>query len=469
VKRQLDTIPPLGLRRMLSGIGPHVLRSGAFSLLGGAGSFLVVIACTPVVFHRLGTTLYGVWALAVSILGITGVLENAIGIAVVKYVAEFRSLNQAQHLSDLVWSALGLALVAGLALSLLLYCVAPAVAPWLASTEVTSSLISRVLRIAVLGLLPVLVRGVFLAVPMGFQRYDVAAFFSFAQAVALWGAAALATLLGLGIDGVMASTVAVIWAVAIAAIIVAMTMLPSPLVIGSWSGHHLRTLLSYSFFSMSTGLGTQLFSSVDRIAVGVVLGPTQLAYYSIIVGAATKINQVAGLLWQGLVPAASMLAVNVGGRERILRSLSYATVLNLILMLTTAGVLVAASRAGLRVWLGFDFANHAIGPLQILIVVYAVFSINAPAYHIANGIGAPWINALLSLLGGAMTIALIVALGRPWGLIGAALANAGYLVVLLAIPLTFRRALATRERERNDDTRVAILQSSPNNSRPPHA
>jgi O-antigen/teichoic acid export membrane protein len=467
-QRTLRSVKNLGLHSIFQGIGPQVLRSGVFSLLGGAGTFLIVIACTPILFHRLGAPLYGVWALAVSILGITGVLENAIGIAVVKYLAEFRSLNEAQPLYDLVWSAFSLAVVAGLALSLLLYSVAPVVAPWLASTEVTGDLISRVVRIAALGLLPVLVRGVFLAVPMGFQRYDVAAVFSFVQTGALWGGAALATILDLGIDGVTASTVVALWAGALAIMIAAVVMLPSPLVIGSWSWRQLRILLPYSFFSTSTGLGAQLFSSVDRITVGVVLGPTQLAYYSIVVGAATKINQVAGLLWQGLVPATSMLAINLGGRERIVRSLSYATVLSVILMLTTAGVLVAASLEGLRVWLGFDFAYHAIGALQILIVVYAVFSVNAPAYHIANGIGAPWINALLSLLGGALTIALIAALGRRWGLNGAAFANAGYLIVLLTIPLTLQRVLAigTREGERSSDEGVAIHQASADRAPP---
>jgi len=80
----------------------------------------------------------------------------------------------------------------------------------------------------------------------------------------------------------------------------------------------------------------------------------------------------------------------------------------------------------MRLWMGSAFANQALIPLSILILVYALISIGAPAYHIANGIGIPWICMVGAISGGIVTSGLIVVLGRLMGLEGVAWANAGY-------------------------------------------
>ena len=87
----------------------------------------------------------------------------------------------------------------------------------------------------------------------------------------------------------------------------------------------------------------------------------------------------------------------------------------------------------LRLWMGSEFASQALGPFRILILVYALMSVSAPAFHIANGAGVPWINAIASLGGGLVTIALVVVLARSIGLEGAAWANAGAWIKLVTI------------------------------------
>jgi len=74
-----------------------------------------------------------------------------------------------------------------------------------------------------------------------------------------------------------------------------------------------------------------------------------------------------------------------------------------------------------------------------LVVVYAVYSLNAPAYYIASGIGQAWIGMVGAVLGGALTIALIVALAPHFGIEGAAAANGGYAASLVIVAYVYRQ------------------------------
>jgi O-antigen/teichoic acid export membrane protein len=96
------------------------------------------------------------------------------------------------------------------------------------------------------------------------------------------------------------------------------------------------------------------------------------------------------------------------------------------LELAMSVILLLISRPAMTAWLGADVTAHALSSLRVLIVAYAVIGVFAPAYHIANGSGFPWLPALGGLAGGFLTVSLIIIMGREWGLVGAAWANCGY-------------------------------------------
>lgn len=97
----------------------------------------------------------------------------------------------------------------------------------------------------------------------------------------------------------------------------------------------------------------------------------------------------------------------------------------------------------LVLWLGAAYAKAVLELLQILIVVYAVFSTAAPAWHLALGPGDAGPCALIALTAGLLDAGLIIPLGLAAGLNGAAAANAAYVLTLVLIPYLLVR-LRTR-------------------------
>jgi len=174
------------------------------------------------------------------------------------------------------------------------------------------------------------------------------------------------------------------------------------------------------------------------LAVGAVLGLEAVAYYSVIISVAAKILQLSGALTGALMPAVSSWVAS-GAIRRVRAYFLRVTAALVAFNILIASALLVLSAPLLRLWMGEAFTDHALVPFRVLIVVYALISLNAPAYYVAYGIGAPGINALASIAGGCLTIGMILALGNPLGLIGAAYANAGYLISLAIIGYVYTR------------------------------
>ena len=87
----------------------------------------------------------------------------------------------------------------------------------------------------------------------------------------------------------------------------------------------------------------------------------------------------------------------------------------------------------LIIWISPQFSLAYSKVFEILILAYSLFSMVAPGYYIAFGLGHPEVPALVNL-GGAILMVLLIALLSPaLGLLGAALANFSYSLELAVI------------------------------------
>jgi O-antigen/teichoic acid export membrane protein len=189
-----------------------------------------------------------------------------------------------------------------------------------------------------------------------------------------------------------------------------------------FSTRQLRVVSRFLAFTSATALGHVLFASLDRVVVGAVLGVSQLAYYSVAIGVAVNLLNVADVLTRPLMPAVSAWAATAE-RTLIRRVLIRTTLATAALEALAGGVLLAVSGPFMRLWLGSAFAAHALTPFRVLVVIFAVVAVGAPSYQVANGSGHPWAPAAGGTVGGAATIAFIFLLAPRWGVTGAAAAN----------------------------------------------
>jgi O-antigen/teichoic acid export membrane protein len=289
-----------------------------------------------------------------------------------------------------------------------------------------------VIRMMSLGFIPLLLRSGAMAVPVGLQRFQIPVVITVGYQILSYTAALVVISLGGSVIQVVISTVVALWIAALGSILVTWWILePFRLKFTlTRSRETLRRMLSFSLISGVSGLGSQIFGLVDRLTVGVVLGLDAVAYYTVIISVATKILQLSSALTNALMPAvSSWLASGFIKRVRVyfLRSSLFLLTFNFLI----ASILFILSPYLLRLWVGEEFTNHVLLSFRILIVIYAIISLNTPAFYIAYGMDNPGINALASTMGGCSTIGLIFILSKTLGLLGAVIANGGYLLTLI--------------------------------------
>lgn len=375
----------------------------------------------------MGAEKYGLWTVATSALGLMGVAEFGLNTAISKFLAE-SSASRPAEVSPVIFAGLLGYLALGLGLTLPFFFFAPASASFFhPSTTLQQLEIERVIRITALGFFPLVLRSGAQAVPVGLQRFDLSvamnagylsASYLLALGIALWGGS---------VAQIVSGTVLLLWLAACISWGVAFHLLrPFHLHFSLAAAlAALRQLFAFSAQAGLAGLGSQIFSVADRLAVGAVLGLEAAGYYAVISAIVTKILQLSGALTAALMPAVSAWAA-AGDFRRVRAYFLRATGLLALINLGLAITLIAISEPFLRLWLGTDISQHILTPFRILIIVYALISLNTPAYFVAYGLGRPAVNAFAALGGGGLTIFLIFAWGKTAGLDGAAYANSGF-------------------------------------------
>jgi len=444
IDRVLSRAITTGTRWVASVSANRVAKNSLYNVLGLVVPILLLVIFTPLLVGRMGIENYGLWTLSVSALGLMGVFEFGLGTAMAKFIAEYSAQHDTEGLSATATVGFTLYLTIGVMLTLPLFFLAPKIARLFPSSTLSLEAIQEAIRLTSLGLVPLLLKTGGLAVPMGLQRFEVPNVVRIAHNALMLTIALIVVSLGGSVEYVILSTVLLMWIIGLISVGIAFRILRPMGARPLFSRGHLRMILGFAVFTGLTGVGGRIFSSMDRVVVGAVLGVSAVTYYVVGIGIANKLLALTDVVSRALMPAASSW-YTAGEVHRVWAYLRRATLAVALMSLVLAGVMLLSSGLFMRLWMGNEFAEQALTPFQILILVYAVISINAPAFHIANGIGIPWISATGALAGGAITIALIVVLGRSYGLEGVAWANAGYWVTLIIVVVT---AAKLRDSER---------------------
>jgi O-antigen/teichoic acid export membrane protein len=408
-------------------MGSRIGRNSLYSVTGYAVQVFVILIFTPLLLHRMGATNFGLWMLSISFLGLAGLFDLGLGTTIAKYIAEYQERGDVDGLSATATMGFLIYLSIGLLLGLPIFLFAPEAASLFrgSNAEAPRDVIEAVVRLAALSFVPLLLKNAGLAVSIGLQRFKVPMGISVAQSLLTFGMALLITVGGGSVTQVVVSSLAIAWIMAAISLLIGYQALRSLGARVVYSRSQARLMLRFTAFTSVAALGTLLFSAADRITVGVVLGTAAVAYYVVAVGIAGNLLILADVLTRPLMPASSSF-IGAGQWARVRMYLVRSTSAIAALELAMSVILLLISRPAMTAWLGADVTAHALSSLRVLIVAYAVIGVFAPAYHIANGSGFPWLPALGGLAGGFLTVWLIIIMGREWGLVGAAWANCGY-------------------------------------------
>lgn len=414
-----------------------LLRNTFFNLIGFGIPIILTLLFTPTLLQRMGTEGYGLWKVIISVLGLMGVLEFGLGTTIAKFIAEYSSSTDYDGMSSVITFGLLLVIIGGILITLPLYFFAPQIAPLISAENIQVNIVEEAIRIVSFGFFPMLLKSFGLAVPQGLQRFGIVALMQTLNSVLTMGAAIILSLLVESLLMIILSTVIVLWFISLISNVISWQLLRPWNIHIDISSDRRKKLLNFMFFTGVSGLGRKIFNSLDQIVVGMVLGLSEAAYYSIIVGIVKIFTQFADALTKAIMPAASSWFAT-GNFRKLWKYFLITTGILLIINATLLTILLVFSNLFLEVWMGEEFAREALVSFRILLLVYAVMATTAPAYQILTGIGRPWIVTIGALIGGSVSIILILVFGKTYGLEGAAWANAAsWIKVLLPIYVSY--------------------------------
>lgn len=416
-------------------IPSNLLRNIVGGVLSWFLPLVVTIVVTPLVVHRIGIEMYGVYALALAYANTVGTLNIAQGL--VRELAAFSLAKDAAWRGRLTTSALALSVVVGAAgTTVLLLGVRPyarasldagplyplgVTALFLAVATVPLTLLSQAVR----------------AVAQGMHRFDVAA----------WLTAGSGVVAGIGMGVIVARGGGVVallnWNIVVnLLLVVAAFAMLRPLLghrLGAPSGRAVVGLARFSGMTTTSQILTALWILSERTMLALYVGAEGVALFVVPLLIGAYMQAGVGSATLVLMPVASQL--DARDHKDVLRAVYWrATKVVALIVVCATVTLIAASRSLLGLWLGPEFAARA-PVLQVLAIAFGLNTMLLIAWHFSEGLNRPSRNTVYTVLSMIVGVALLALLVRPFGLMGAAWARTGAMLTAPIYLWLFERTL----------------------------
>lgn len=398
-----------------------ILKNAAHNLLGQGLPLVVAFYCIPHLITVLGVERFGFLTLIWVVVGYLSIFDLGLGQALTKLVAEKIGHGEHDKIPPLFWTAMWLMCGLGVAGLLIGEMLIPYLIdhmfnlPPALKQEAQSALV-----VAVLSLPFVIVSTGSRGVLEAFQRFDLVNWIRIPLGIFNFAAPLLvATYLANDLSEITAVLVFARFIFLCATMWLCFKINPALRPVQKIQSALLKPLFSFGGWMTLTNLIGPMMVYLDRFVIGALISMSAVAYYVTPYEAITKMWIIPSALIGALFSAFS---ANLAGHvERAVKQFENATFGIFLLMLPITMLVMAYASEGLTLWLGHDFAIHAVSVFQILAIGVFINSIGRVPSVFIQAAGRPDITAKLHLLQLPIyLLGLWYALGR-WGVDGAAI------------------------------------------------
>jgi O-antigen/teichoic acid export membrane protein len=401
--------------------GTLLARNAIWNLLGQTVPLLVAVVTIPVLLRAFGTERFGLLTLAWLVTGYFSVFDLGLGRALTQVVSQRATADDDSSLRTVVTTGLllmlGLGIVGGVVLA--------AISRWLvghalnipAALQPEALTVFRYLAISV----PMVVgasaaRGVL----EGLQRFGAISVIR-----VIMGALTFLTPLAVlpfsrDLSVVVLAMVvvrAVVWLVHLALCLRAVPGI-------TWSDRvdfaHVVPMLKLGSWMTVSNLVGPLLNYLDRFVITAMISVAALTYYATPYELVTKAYVIPIAITGVLFPA---FAASLLDPAKIARLFHSGVTYILLLLFPGLFLLSTFAREGLALWLGAEFAAHGSRVLQLLAVSIFINSLALTPFSLLQSTGRARWTAMLHLVQVPLTVVLLVAFIKLWGLPGAAWAT----------------------------------------------
>lgn len=412
-----DTDAPTQQPRRRRGIAANTLMNAGAQI----ASILSTLVFFPLLVRAFGAGVYGVYVIAISTIGLSAMFDFGIGVSTVRLVARRVSLDDAHGFATVVWTALALMVALGLAVAAVIAGIGLVAGGVFNVNAEQAQLLRTLLFVGALMQLWYWPSTVPVNVLSGLERYDVVSATSFVGTCANVLAILIVLLGGFGpvvLMALSAATMVLTTCINLAALVRVRPAGPLLIAPAAPVAQEIVTGGAPVFVASLA----QFFNreQVDRLVLGVVLGPAAVVLYEVAAKLSMLVTQVITLPTSALLPVASGLSAREDSaaiRDLFVRGSRYMS----FLVAPVLMVLLMLAGPFIRVWFGAGYeVSIVIARLLILAQIFVpLFQMGDPIL-IGAGRFALWVRRglALALLNLGISIVLVHTMGTigvAWG------------------------------------------------------
>ena len=413
-------------------------RNTLWNLAGSGVPLLAGAALIPFTLARLGNEAFGVLTLIWGLIGYFSLFDLGVGRALTYQLSQLTLSGQRSELGSTLRAGMVLTLLAGLVGAALVWVLAPELTQhWLKISPSLQHDALLAFLVAALGVLPTTLASGLRGALEGLDRFSA----SNASRIAL----------GLWMFAVPAWSVwlhgPVLWVIAVylvagrGLVVLAMSwQLRHELRAGGarFEKRHLGGLWHYGFWVTVTGIVGPLMVYGDRFFVSAAVGADQLPLYAIPQEGLLRLLLIPMALTGALLPR--LAAMGVQEAAKAYRALQQRVVWVMLGLCVLAAVLAYPA---LALWLSPEFARQALPVVWVMCVGVWINSMALMPYTLLHAKGQPRLTAIFHVIELILYVLALWVLSSRWGLLGAALAWAGRVLLdLVLLRLAVRRLYA---------------------------
>mgnify|MGYP002779504970 CR=1 FL=1 len=400
--------------------GGRLLSGTLWNAFGRGLPLLLAFALTPVLVHQMGIERWGLFTLALALVGVFGVFDLGVGAALTRALSTKIGGGETADAAELAGAAISALALLSAIIAALAFAFVPALVERVLNTPPTLQAEAvAAFRLLCLAAPLVVVNAALWGVLAAHQRFREANLVTMPVAAMYYIGPALVLLVWQSLVGVIlalllcrvANTVSYAWLVR--------RDLPglTPR-LPRWS--LVGPLVRMGGWMSASGVLTQALLYADRFLIGALLTLAAVAYYATPLDLVMRMWILPVAVAQALLPAmASAYATHAAATAGLLRR---GALLVMAAVLPACLVLVAFGPEVLRLWLGAEFAVGGGRVLQILSVgIFFSCAAFAPG-ALLDAIGRPDVNAKWQLAQAAIFLPLSALGLLAFGIEGAAAA-----------------------------------------------
>ncbi len=397
-----------------------VARSAFWNIAGRAGPMLVAVVATPFLVAELGPTRWGLFALALSLIGIFGIFDFGIGRALTKLLAERLAVGEIGDASALTRTGLLLLTLLGIAGAAILACLAHLwVDHGLHVAPAERDEVLHAVYVLCLAVPFVILNAALWGVIAAFQKFKAAnlvnmpilAFYYVGPLLVLHVVDSLVAVMAVLVGCRIVMTVCY-WCICLKEM---------PSLRGARADwRQARALGRLGGWMTVSNLAWPMLVYVDRFLVASVLSAAAAGYYATPSDLLGRMSLVTGAVMNTAFPAMSASFRTDPDHTAVLVRRSVLAISALLFVPSL--VAVAFSHEILSLWVGAAFAAHAGTVMQWLALAMILGAADSVVSGFVDSIGRPDVNAKFSLFELALYVPTLIVLLRMFGIEGAAVA-----------------------------------------------